>query len=60
MKPVHRDQRHDHQMDGREHLPRQQQAPAIEMQPVRDVADPRSVRRKPVVAGVIHEYHHAA
>jgi hypothetical protein len=29
-------------------------------QPVRDVADLRPVRRKPVVAGVINEYHHTA
>jgi hypothetical protein len=33
---------------------------ALEAQPVRDVADLRSVRRKRVVAGVINEYHHAA
>jgi len=30
------------------------------MQPVRDVVGLRSVRRKPTVAGVINEYHHAA
>ena len=29
-------------------------------QPIRDVADLRSVRRKPVVGGVINEYHQAA
>jgi hypothetical protein len=34
--------------------------PDIEAQPVRDLADLRSVRRKPVVAGLINEYHHAA
>jgi len=34
--------------------------PDREAQPVRDVDDLRSVRRKPVVAGVINEYHHAA
>ena len=45
------------------HRPRQsrrQRPPDREEQPVRDVADLRSVRRKPVVAGVINEYHHAA
>jgi MFS family permease len=31
-----------------------------ETQPVRDVADPRSVRRKRVVGEVVNEYHHAA
>ena len=44
----------------RPHQSRQQRPPDIETQPVRDVADLRSVRRKPVVAGVINEYHHAA
>jgi putative transposase len=32
----------------------------VEAQPVRNVADLRSVRRKRVVAGVADEYHHAA
>jgi putative transposase len=44
----------------RPHQSRQQRPPGIETQPVRDVAALRSVRRKPVVAGVINEYHHAA
>ena len=44
----------------RPHQSRQQRPPDIETQPVRDVADLRAVRRKPVVAGVINEYHHAA
>jgi putative transposase len=44
----------------RPHQSRQQQPPDIEAQPVRDVADLRSVRRKRVVAGVVNEYHHAA
>jgi putative transposase len=44
----------------RPHQSRQQRPPDREAQPVRDVADLRSVRRKPVVAGVINEYHHAA
>lgn len=34
--------------------------PNIETQPSRNVADLRSVHRKPVVAGMISEYHHAA
>jgi putative transposase len=44
----------------RPHQSRQQRPPDIETQSVRDVADLRSVGRKPVVAGVINEYHHAA
>jgi hypothetical protein len=38
---------------------RQQRPPDIQAQPARDVADLRFVRRKPGVAGVINEYHHA-
>jgi hypothetical protein len=37
----------------RPHQSRRQRPPDIETQPVRDIADLRSVRRKPVVAGVI-------
>ena len=44
----------------RPHQSRQQRPPDIDTQPVRDVADLRIVRRKPVVAGTINEYHHAA
>jgi putative transposase len=44
----------------RPHQSRQQRPSDIETQSVRDVADLRSVRRKPVVAGVTNEYHHAA
>jgi putative transposase len=44
----------------RPHQSRRQRPPDMEAQPVRDVADLRSVRRKPVVAGLINEYHHAA
>ncbi len=44
----------------RPHQSRQQRSPDIETQPVRDVADLRSVRRKPAVTGLINEYHHAA
>jgi putative transposase len=41
----------------RPHQSRQQRPPDIGTQPVRDVADLRSVRRKPFVAGLIDEYH---
>jgi putative transposase len=44
----------------RPHQSRQQRPPDIETESVRDVADLRSVRRRPVVAGLINEYHHAA
>jgi transposase InsO family protein len=44
----------------RPHQSRQQRPPDIDTQPVRDVAGLRSVRRKPVVAGMINEYHRAA
>jgi transposase InsO family protein len=44
----------------RPHQSRRQRPPDMEAQPVRDVADLPSVRRKPVVAGLINEYHHAA
>lgn len=44
----------------RPHQSRQQRPPDIETQPVRDMASLRSVRRKPVVTGMINEYHHAA
>ena len=44
----------------RPHQSRQQRPPGVATQPVRDVADLRSVRRRPVVAGLINEYHHAA
>ena len=44
----------------RPHQSRQQRPPDIETQPVREVADLRSARRKPAVAGLINEYHYAA
>jgi transposase InsO family protein len=44
----------------RPHQSRRQRPPDVQAQLARDVADLRSVRRKPVVAGVINEYHHAA
>ena len=50
-----------HYNRNRPHQSRQQRPPDIETRPVRDVAGLRSVRRKPVVAGImINEYHHAA
>jgi hypothetical protein len=44
----------------RPHQSRLQRPPNIETQPTRNVTDLRSIRRKPVVAGVISEYHRAA
>jgi len=44
----------------RPHQSRQQRPPDIEAQSVRDLAELRSIRRRPVVAGLINEYHHAA
>src|SRR5512135_675555 len=44
----------------RPHQSRRQRPPDIEAQSVRDVAELRSIRRRPVVAGLINEYHHAA
>jgi putative transposase len=44
----------------RPHQSRQQRPPDKAAQSVQEVADLRSVRRKPVVAEVINEYHHAA
>ena len=44
----------------RPHQSRRQRPPDIETQPVPDIADLRSVRRRPVATGLINEYHHAA
>jgi putative transposase len=44
----------------RPHQSRQQRPPDIETQPSWDVAGLRSVRRRPVVTGLINEYHRAA
>ncbi|MEV6040535.1 integrase core domain-containing protein [Nonomuraea sp. NPDC052116] len=47
----------------RPHQSRQQRPPETSTQPARDVTDLndlRSIHRKPVVAGTINEYHHAA
>lgn len=44
----------------RPHQSRQPRPPDIETQPGRNVAGLRSVRRRPVVTGLINEYHHAA
>jgi len=49
---------HDHRH--RPHQSRQQRPRDIETQPVWAVAGLRSVRRRPVVAGLINEYHRAA
>lgn len=43
----------------RPHQSRQRRPPDIETQPIRDVADLRSVCRSPVVTGLINEYHRA-
>ncbi|MFI6505804.1 hypothetical protein [Nonomuraea typhae] len=47
----------------RAHQSRQQRPPDTATQPVRDVTELKdlgSIRRRPVVAGMINEYHHAA
>ena len=50
----------NHYNGHRPHQSRQQRPPDIETQAARDVADLRSARRKPAVAGLINEYHYAA
>jgi putative transposase len=49
-----------HDSGHRPHQSRRQRPPDIEGQSVRDLAELRSIRRRPVVAGLINEYHHAA
>jgi hypothetical protein len=52
-----------HDNGHRPHQSRRQRPPDIATQPARDVTDLddlRSIRRKPAVAGMISEYHHAA
>ena len=44
----------------RPHQSRNQRPPDIEAQSVCDLAELRSIRRRPVVAGLINDYHHAA
>ncbi len=44
----------------RPHQSRRQRPPDSETQPVRNVANLRSVRRKRVLTGVVNEYHQAA
>ena len=44
----------------RPHQSRRQRPPDLETQPIGDVADLRSIRRKPVVTGLINEYRNAA
>ncbi len=50
----------NHYNGHRPHQSRQQRPPDIETQPTRVVADLRSARRKPTVAGLINEYRYAA
>jgi transposase InsO family protein len=50
----------NHDNGHRPHQSRQQRPPDIETQPTPNVAGLRSARRKPVVAGLINEYHSAA
>jgi len=50
----------DHYNRHRPHQSRQQRPPDIATQPAWNVTDQSSVRRKPVVAGLINEYHRAA
>jgi putative transposase len=52
-----------HYNASRPHQSRGQRPPDLETLPTRDAADltdPRTIRRRPVTAGVISEYHHAA
>ena len=49
-----------HYTGHRPHQSRQQRPPSVGTQPVRDVAGVRSVRRRPVVTGLINRYHRAA
>ncbi|GAA2128472.1 hypothetical protein [Actinomadura napierensis] len=53
----------DHYNGHRPHQARNQRPPDTEAQPIQDpveLNDLRSIRRRPVVTGVINEYHHAA
>ncbi len=53
----------DHYNGHRPHQARRQRPPDAKCQPIRSPAelnDLRSIRRRPVVTGVINEYHHAA
>jgi putative transposase len=53
----------DHYNGHRPHQVRRQRPPDAECQPIRTAAELnelRSIRRRPVVTGVINEYHHAA
>jgi hypothetical protein len=52
-----------HYNGSRPHQSRCQRPPDLETLPARDssgLTDLRTIRRRPVVAGVISEYHHAA
>jgi putative transposase len=52
-----------HYNTARPHQSRCQRPPGLQTLPTRDatdLTDPRTIRRRPVVAGMISEYHHAA
>jgi len=52
-----------HDNEHRPHQSRRQRPPDIETHPIQEAADPidlRRIRRKPVVTGLISDYHHAA
>jgi hypothetical protein len=52
-----------HYNDHRPHQSRSQRPPAVEttaMQPISDLADVCSIRRQPVLKGLINQYHRAA
>ena len=53
----------EHYNDHRPHQSRGQRPPAIETtvtRPITDLADVRSIRRQPVLDGLINQYHWAA
>jgi putative transposase len=53
----------EHYNDHRPHQSRGQRPPAVEttaMRPITDLVDVCSIRRKPVLDGLINQYHRAA
>jgi putative transposase len=53
----------EHYNDHRPHQSRGQRPPAVEAtvtRPITDLADLRSIRRRPVLGGLINQYHRAA
>jgi hypothetical protein len=53
----------EHYNDHRPHQSRGQRPPAVETtatRPITDLADVRSIRRQPVLDGLINQYHRAA